>query len=306
MMEALLEVREVSKVYPVRKGLFKKEPFYALRGVSLSVRRSEILGVVGESGSGKTTLGKVILRLERPSEGEIFFSGRDIFSLGKEYTKEVAVVFQDPRNSLNPRMKVEEIVEEPLIVHGIKNRKERVREALSRVQLPEEFLKRKPDDLSGGQRQRVAIARAIVLKPSLIVADEPTASLDVSVQWEILRLFMSLKEEGIAFLFITHDIRVIEKIADRVAVIYGGALMELGKKKDVLEKPMHPYTKFLLSNVPVRHPKMRKEDSFTEVEYEIPKEGCPFAPRCSDYTEECSKSVRRSELNGRIVYCNLY
>ncbi len=306
MMDTLLEIREVSKVYPLRRGFFKKEPFYALRNFTLSVRRSEIVGVVGESGSGKTTLGKLILRLEKPTEGEIRFEGSDIFQLGKSYTKMVSVVFQDPRNSLNPRMRVEEIIEEPLLVHGFRERRRILREALQRVQLPEEFLRRKPEDLSGGQRQRVAIARAIVLKPKLIVADEPTASLDVSVQLEILKLFERLREEGIAFLFITHDIRVIEKIADMVAVVYGGMLMEFGRKEDVLGKPLHPYTKFLLSNVPVKDPRMREEDSFMEMEYEVPKEGCPFSPRCPNYMEECSQGVRRSEVDGRIVTCNLY
>ncbi len=305
-MNTLLEVREVSKVYNIRKGFFGKKPFYALRGVSLDIKRAEILGIVGESGSGKTTLGKLVLRLEKPTSGSILYEGSDIFKMGRAYTKEVSVVFQDPRSSLNPRMKVKEIIEEPLLVHRIRNRKKIVEDALEKVQLGREFLERKPDDLSGGQRQRVAIARALVLKPKLIVADEPTASLDVSVQWEILKLFQSLKEEGIAFMFITHDIRVIEKIADRTAVIYGGMLMEIGTKEDVLSKPLHPYTKFLLSNVPVRHPKMRREDSYTEIEYEIPPKGCPFAPRCPDYMKECSEKVRRVELNGRIVNCNLY
>ena len=305
-MSALLEIEKVSKVYPVKKGLFKREDFYALRDVSLSLGRAEVLGVVGESGSGKTTLGKLVLRLEKPTRGRILMEGVDVFSLGKEYTRRVSVVFQDPRNSLNPRMKVEEIIEEPLVVHGFKDRKKRVKEAIDKVRLDDSFLGRKPDDLSGGQRQRVAIARAIVLEPDLIVADEPTASLDVSVQSEILKLFEELKDDGIAFIFITHDIRVVEKIADRLAVVYGGMLMELGSKDDVLRSPMHPYTKFLLSNVPVRHPRERREESYTEVEYTVPHQGCPFAPRCPDYMEECSKSVRRYELNGRIVNCNLY
>ena len=305
-MSRLLEIDRVSKAYPVRRGLFRRDHFYALRDVSLSVDRSEILGVVGESGSGKTTLGKLVLRLERPTSGRILFGGRDVFSMGKEYTRKVSVVFQDPRSSLNPRMKVREIVEEPLVVHGVGERRKKVREVIEKVKLEESFLERKPDDLSGGQRQRVAIARAIVLDPDLIVADEPTASLDVSVQAEILKLFEELKKEGIAFVFITHDIRVVERIADRVAVIYGGMLMEMGRKEEVLRSPLHPYTRFLLSNVPVRHPRERREESYAEIEYDIPKKGCPFAPRCPDYTQECSEKVRRSELNGRIVNCNLY
>ena len=305
-MDTVLRVRNLTKVFRVKKGLFRREPFYALSGISLDVRRGEVLGVVGESGSGKTTLGKIVLRLERPTSGEVLFEGRDIFSLGKEYTRMVSVVFQDPRNSLNPRMRVKEIVEEPLLVHGEKERERKVMEAISRVMLDPELASRKPDDLSGGQRQRVAIARAIVLKPKLIVADEPTASLDVSVREEILKLFRSLREEGISFIFITHDMRVIEKIADRVAVIYGGRLMEIGEKEEVLKSPLHPYTRFLLSNVPVKHPRERRETEVEEIEYDIPKEGCPFAPRCPEYREECSSLVRRSQLDGRVVYCNLY
>ncbi len=305
-MDTILQVKDLTKVYRIRKGLFRREPFYALKGVTLSLRRGEVLGVVGESGSGKTTLGKVILRLERPTSGSVLFEGKDIFSLGKEYTREVSVVFQDPRNSLNPRMRVKEIVEEPLLVHGERDRSKKVREALERVALDPSLMERKPDDLSGGQRQRVAIARAIVLRPRIIVADEPTASLDVSVQHEVLKLFRSLKEEGIAFIFITHDIRVIDKIADRVVVIYGGRIMEVGEKDEILRKPLHPYTRFLLSNVPVRHPRERKPADFQEIEYEVPREGCPFAPRCPDYMEECSSEVRRAELDGRVVYCNLY
>ena len=305
-MSKLLEIHRASKVYPVKKGLLRRESFYALKEVSLSVDRSEILGVVGESGSGKTTLGKLVLRLERPTSGRVLLEGKDIFSMGKEYTRRVSVVFQDPRGSLNPRMRVKEIVEEPLVVHGIVERNKKVMDVIEKVRLEKNFLERKPEDLSGGQRQRVAIARAIVLEPDLIVADEPTASLDVSVQAEILKLFEELKKEGIAFIFITHDIRVVEKIADRVAVIYGGMLMELGRKEEVLRSPLHPYTKFLLSNVPVRHPREREEDSFTEVEYEIPQKGCPFAPRCPDYMDDCSERVRRYEINGRIVNCNLH
>lgn len=305
-MSALLEVREVTKAYRIKKGLFGRRFFYALKGVSVDINKSEILGVVGESGSGKTTLGKIVLRLEEPTQGKVLFRGEDVFRLGKVYTRKVSVVFQDPRSSLNPRMKVREILEEPLLVHGIDNREDKVRKAMERVQLPVDFLERKPEDLSGGQRQRVAIARAIILKPELIVADEPTASLDVSVQLEILGLFMGLRDEGISFLFITHDIRVVERIADRVAVIYGGMLMELGSKEKVLKEPLHPYTKFLLSNVPVRHPRERKEEDYREVIYEVPERGCPFAPRCPNYMEECSESVRRVQVDGRSVNCNLY
>jgi peptide/nickel transport system ATP-binding protein len=306
MSDSLLEVSDLTKSYRIRKGLFKRERFYALRGVSLSVKRGEILGVVGESGSGKTTLGKLILRLERPDRGKILFEGRDIWDMGKEYTARVSVVFQDPRSSLNPRMKVGEIIEEPLRVHGIGGRKDKIISAIRSVYLNEEFLERKPDDLSGGQRQRVAIARAIVLEPDLLIADEPTASLDVSVQREILDLFLELKKRGLSLIFITHDIRVVEKISDRIAVIFGGMIMEMGDVRGVLKDPLHPYTRFLLGNVPVRHPSMRSATDVVEFPQEIPKEGCPFRHRCPEATEECGGELRRVELNGRIVTCLLY
>ncbi len=306
MMENLLEIRDLQKIYRIKKGFFSKRDFYALRGVTLDLKKGEILGIVGESGSGKTTLAKVVLRLERPEGGMVTFKGRNIFSQGKDYTRHVSVVFQDPRASLNPRMTVREILEEPLLVHGIGDRERRVKSVLETVQLGPEFLERKPEDLSGGQRQRVAIARALILEPEIIVSDEPTASLDVSVQSEILGLFLNLKKQGFSIIFITHDIRVVEKISDRIAVFYGGMIMEMGDKEGVLSNPLHPYTRFLLGNVPVRHPSERREEDFVETSHEIPQRGCPFNPRCPEVLEECQREVRRAEINGRIVTCNLY
>ncbi len=306
-MEEILKVENLTKVYKVKAGFFRKKDFYALKGVSLNLKKGEILCIVGESGSGKSTLGKIILRLEKPTEGKVLYKDKDIFKWGKEYTRRVSVVFQDPRSSLNPRMKVKEILEEPLIVHRIKNRQEKITDALEKVHLEEELLEKRPLQLSGGQAQRVAIARAIILEPEIVVADEPTASLDVSIQEEILELFTELNKKGLSFIFITHDIRVVEKIADRVAVIYAGVLMELGKKEAVLKNPKHPYTMFLLENVPVKHPReRRKELKIEEEEYEIPDKGCPFYPRCSYATDECKKIFRRVDLNGRFVACNLY
>ena len=305
-MREVLKVESLSKVFFRKKGIFRKEPFYALRDVSFSLGEGEILGLVGESGSGKSTIAKIIVRLEKPTEGSVYLMGKEARSFGKEYTKYVSIVFQDPRTSLNPRMKVKDIISEPLEVHRVPNKEERVRDLLKKVHLSEELAQRKPEDLSGGQRQRVAIARALALNPKVVVADEPTASLDASVRVGILELFLNLKEDGISTLLITHDMRVIERVADRVGVLYGGRLFELGNKEEVLNSPMHPYTKFLLSSVPVKHPKDRKPVDLEEAPQSIPQEGCPFVPRCSEAKSECEYTLRRVRIDGRIVQCNLY
>ncbi|MFN3976322.1 MAG: oligopeptide/dipeptide ABC transporter ATP-binding protein [Aquificaceae bacterium] len=303
MKEALLSLENISKSFTI--GLFKKKTIRAVKEVSLSIGYGEIFSLVGESGSGKSTIGKLILRLERPDEGKIFFEGKDPFKMGKEYTRAVSAVFQDPRTSLNPRMKVWEIVEEPLLVHGFSKRKEKVVEALQKSGLGEEFLERKPDSLSGGQRQRVAIARAIVLKPKLIVADEPTSSLDMSYRAGILDLFLKLREENISTLLITHDLRAVERIGDKVAVLYRGRLMEVGRAQEVLKKPLHPYTQYLISTMPVKHPSQRRESV-----YEFPEEGwegaCPFLPQCRYRLAECKEGVKEVVVDGRILSCNLY
>ncbi len=302
----LLEIKEISKVFSNKRGIFKREEIHALREVSLSIYEGEVLGLVGESGSGKSTLGKLILRLEDPTKGIIMFKGENIYKIGKEYSKHVSVVFQDPRSSLNPRMKIKEIIEEPLKIHKIRNRNEKIKEALKLVALPEEFLEKKPEQLSGGQRQRVAIARAIVLEPKLIVADEPTSSLDVATQMEIISLIKLLKEKGIAFLFITHDLRIIKKISDRIAVLYNGMLMELGNTMEIFEEPMHPYTKYLLASLPAEHPSKRGEVEIEEIEAVYSGRGCPFLPKCLLKIEECSQTLRRKYINGRFIACNLY
>ncbi|NPB07077.1 MAG: ABC transporter ATP-binding protein [Aquificae bacterium] len=306
-MEELLSVENLTKTYRVKRGLFKTEEVRALRGVSFTLFSGEVLALVGESGSGKSTVGKIVLRLEKPTGGRVLFMGRDAFKWDRAYTRLVSVVFQDPRSSLNPRMTVYEIVKEPLVVHRVKNADERVREVIRRVGLSEELLYEKPPRLSGGQAQRVAVARAVVLEPKLVVADEPTASLDLSVQAEVINLFKELNEKGIAFLFITHDVRVVEKVAHRVAVLYAGLLMELGPKEKVLKRPLHPYTRLLLESVPARHPRLRRPvEGLEEEEFTVPEQGCPFLPRCKEALPECSRTVRRVEVDDRAVFCNLY
>ncbi len=302
----LLSVKGVTKVFHNRRGIFKKEDIYALKDIDLEIYEGEILGLVGESGSGKTTLGRIILRLHHPEKGKVYLKGEDIFSMGREFCKRVSVIFQDPRTSLNPRMTVREIIEEPLKIHGYDRREERVKEALEMVKLPLSFMDKKPEELSGGQRQRVAIARAIVLQPDLIIADEPTSSLDVATQIEIINLIKSLKEKGISFLFITHDLRTVRNISDRIAVLYHGTIMEIGRTNEIFENPLHPYTKYLLSSLPVSHPSKRGEVESVEVEDRIPEKGCPFYYRCPLKMEECAETLRRNDIDGRYVACNLY
>ncbi|MDW8294171.1 MAG: ABC transporter ATP-binding protein [Aquificaceae bacterium] len=302
MREELLRIEKLSKLFTL--GLFFKRQVWALREVSFEVKRGEIFALVGESGSGKSTAGKVILRLEKPTSGSVLFEGKDPFRMGKEYTSLVSAVFQDPRASLNPRMKVRDILEEPLLVHGEKDRREKAVRALQKAGLDVNFLERKPENLSGGQRQRVAIARAIVLNPKLLVADEPTSSLDMSYRAGILELFSKLKGEGISTLLITHDLRAVERIGDRVGVLYRGRLVEVGPAMDVLKKPLHPYTQYLISTMPVRHPSLRREygEDFSE-DFEAL---CPFFSRCKQRLKECEEGVKEVRIDGRVVSCNLY
>lgn len=302
-MSSLLTFRDVSKLFLL--GLFKKRRVWALKGLTFEVKRGEVFALVGESGSGKTTAGKIVLRLEEPTQGEVLLDGKPIHAYGKEYTRKVSMVFQDPRASLNPRLRVREIVEEPLVVHGIKDRKERVLRALRLAGLDESFLERKPESLSGGQRQRVAIARAIVLEPELIVADEPTASLDMSYRAGILELFKDLSKRGVSVLLITHDIRSVQRIANRVGVLYKGVLLEAGTKEEVLKNPLHPYTQYLLSSVPARHPSERKTYPLEEYEQEG-EYACPFFARCEKRLPECAQRLREVVFDGRFLRCNLY
>ncbi|WP_448587765.1 ABC transporter ATP-binding protein [Thermocrinis sp.] len=302
---SLLVVEKASKAYKLHSGFFGTKKFYALRDVSLKVEPGEVLALVGESGSGKTTLGKLVLRLEKPTEGEIFFEGRDISKFGKEYTTQVSAVFQDPASSLNPRMSVKEILEEPLIAHGYRDRESRVLRALSEAGLSDEYLHRRSTELSGGQKQRVAIARATVLEPRLIVADEPTASLDASLRKGILDLFLRLKPKGISILLITHDVRSVEYTADKVAVLYKGRLLEWGLKDRVLKTPLHPYTKYLIQNIPADHPSQRKTPQVSEAQVEV-EELCPFYPLCEHRMDECRVELREAFIDGRFVCCNIY
>jgi len=308
----LLKVENLSKKFLIKKTIFKKEYFKAVDRVSFSVDHNQVLGIVGESGSGKSTIGRLVLKLIEKDEGKIIFEGRDIYEMSGYYEKlfrrETSVIFQDPRTSLNPRFKVYQIVEEPLIVHKFpkKEREKKVLEAVEDAGLDSSFLDRYPSELSGGQRQRVAIARAVVLQPKLIIADEPTSALDVSVQLQIIRLIKKLKEEkGISFLFISHDLNVVGMLSDKILVLYRGKIMEKGDAKSILKNPLHPYTKILLESLPPDHPKNRKDlRSIPEIYREEIEGGCVFYSRCPVATQECMKEPAYRTIDNREVYCH--
>ncbi|MEM1584387.1 MAG: ABC transporter ATP-binding protein [Nitrososphaerota archaeon] len=321
-MENILVVDNVKKYFPIEKSfierIFSKEKTYvkAVDGVSFKVLRGEVLGLVGESGSGKTTTGLMVVGLTKPTYGRILFDGADIASLSsrelRQLRKKIQMVFQDPMASLNPRMKIGEAVEEPLRIHGIgsaKERREMVSEALQKVGLSPSFMDRFPHELSGGQRQRVVIARAIILKPELIVADEPVAMVDVSVRAQILDLLLSLKKEyGLTYIFITHDLSAASYVCDRIAVMYLGKIVELANTDELFDNPMHPYTKALISAVPVPDPRLRREKFIPSGEIPSPinpPEGCRFHTRCPYAIESCRKNEPTLEeiLRDHFVAC---
>ncbi len=253
-----LEFKKVTKIFKLRKGFFKVKEIKALDNVSFSISSGEFFSLVGETGSGKTTAGRIVLRLLKPDSGQVLWNDKDIFKMKKselkEYRRKVQVVFQNPYTSFNPLMKIGEIIEEPLIIHKMgdkQSRLKRVKEVLDLVKLPESFINRYPDQLSGGQRQRVAIARAVAVNPELIVADEPVSALDVSIQAQIVNLFLKLhKEMGLTFLFIAHDLNLVKHLSDKVAVLYKGKIVDYGETEKVFSSPTHPFTRELLESVP--------------------------------------------------------
>ena len=304
----LLELKNISVAY-FGSFLFKRKPFFALKNISFSVNYRESVTILGESGSGKTTLGRLTVRLVKPTEGKVFLKGRNIFSYGKEYTRKVSMVFQNPREALNPRYSVWGAVEEPLLVHGIKNRKEIVEKVLTSVDIEEKLWFRKTYQLSGGQKQRVAIARALALNPLLIVADEPTSALDLSMAYEILELFKKLKHKQ-SLIFITHDVRMGTKVGEKIILLLGGRILEISPVKEFLEKPLHPYGVFLLNNLPVESPYKRK-GNLKGMELEtLRDEGCPFRINCPYNHEKCKlfppERIVKVENGERRVWCWIY
>jgi peptide/nickel transport system ATP-binding protein len=293
----LVEVRNLVKHFPIEGS---DDVVRAVDGVSFSIFRGETLGLVGESGCGKSTVGRCLLRLIEPSTGEISFEGRDVLSLGKtelrELRREMQIVFQDPYASLNPRMRVSDIVGEPLAIHKIgtkKERQDRVAELLRRVGLDPTYSRRYPHEFSGGQRQRIGVARTLALNPKLIVADEPVSALDVSVQAQVVNLLQDLQEEfGLTYLFISHGLAVVEHISTRVAVMYLGRIVEIASAVELYARPLHPYTQALLSAIPVPDPHRKRKRVVLQGDVPTPinpPSGCRFRTRCPIAIDECAQ-----------------
>jgi oligopeptide transport system ATP-binding protein len=322
--EPLLEVKNVKKYFPIRAGIFRRTVGYikAVDDITFHIEKGETLGLVGESGCGKSTTGATILRLEDVTEGTIAFKGKSIFSLDKKESKQmcrnIQIIFQDPYSSLNPRMNVTDIVGEPLALHGlVKNRKEKyqkVKEIFEKVGITEEQMKRYPHEFSGGQRQRIGIARAIAVNPDLIVADEPVSALDVSIQAQVINLLQDLQKEfGLTYLFIAHDLSVVEHISDRIAVMYLGKIVEVAQKDVLYNNPMHPYTKSLIESVPIADPKLARKKKRKVLQGDVPSpsnppQGCRFHTRCPKVMEICKheEPIFKDYGDEHFVACHLY
>ncbi len=298
----IVRVEGLVKYFPIQRGFFRTKDLmvHAVDGVDLEILKGETLGLVGESGCGKSTLARLILRLEKPTGGRILFEGQDISALRdrqmKQVRRKMQVIFQDPYSSLNPRRTVRNTIMEPLVIHRVGNgfeRLEKVKSLMNEVGLRPEYLDRYPHEFSGGQRQRIGIARALALNPSLIIADEPVSSLDVSIRSQVLNLMEDLQEKyDLTYLFISHDLSVVEHISDRIAVMYLGKIVELGPKDRIYENTLHPYTEALLSAVPIPNPDAKGERIILEGDVPSPinpPSGCRFHPRCWLRIETCSR-----------------
>ena len=321
VMEKIVSLKNVSKTFPVGKSLLGKPTkfVHAVNNVSFDVFEGETFSIVGESGCGKSTTGRLINHLLTPDSGEIWFMGKEISKISQDamrpLRKDMQMIFQDPAGSLDPRMRVAELIEEPLLIHtdmSVEERMKVVNELLGIVGLSAKHAKRYPHEFSGGQKQRIGIARALTVNPKLVIADEPISALDVSIQAQVLNLLHRLQEEyKLTYVFISHDLSVVEMISDRIAVMYLGFVVETAPKEKLYARPAHPYTEALLSAVPIPDPTLQKERIILEGDIpstiDLPA-GCPFAARCKRYTKACLE--RRPETKeiepGHFVACHLY
>lgn len=319
MSESLLKVEHVVKHFPIHGGLFSRQvaSVKAVSDISFELKKGETLGLVGESGCGKSTLGRCLIRLIEPTSGKIFFNGEDITTVDndrmRDLRRKMQIIFQDPYASLNPRMTIGAILEEPLVIHNLypneKERKERVAELIKLVGLRPEHLTRYPHEFSGGQRQRVGIARALAVNPEIIICDEPVSALDVSIQAQVINLLMELQQKlGLTYIFIAHDLKVVEHVSTKVAVMYLGQIVEMATADELYKNPQHPYTKALLSAIPIPDPKPRPERIILtgDVPSPIaPPPGCYFNPRCPMASAECkmTKPELVEKSKGHFVSC---
>ncbi|MBO7388974.1 MAG: ATP-binding cassette domain-containing protein [Oscillospiraceae bacterium] len=316
MSDNILEVEHLKQYFPIRTGFFETKPLKAVDDVSFSIKPGETLGLVGESGCGKTTVGRSIIRIYKPTDGKVTFDGEEITDKNiLKMRRKMQMVFQDPYSSLNPRMTVEDIIGEPLDVHKMyktkAERREKVLSLMETVGLKPDHASRYAHEFSGGQRQRIGIARALAVDPKFIICDEPVSALDVSIQAQVINMFEDLQKElGVAYLFIAHDLLVVQHISNRIAVMYLGHMVELADANELMDNPVHPYTESLLSAVPIPDPKTARAKQRIVLEGDVPSPlnmpaGCPFRTRCRYATEECA--ARCPELtdrgNGHLVAC---
>ena len=317
-VENLIEVKNLKEYFNINTGMFSSKPLKAVDDVSFAIRKGETLGLVGESGCGKTTVGRTLLHLYKPTAGEIWFKGKQIVTKQDiaEFRKKTAMVFQDPYSSLNPRMTVSDIIGEPLDIHKLyankQEREEKILALMDKVGLNSEHASRYAHEFSGGQRQRIGIARSLATNPEFVVCDEPVSALDVSIQAQVINMFDDLQREmDLTYLFIAHDLLVVRHISDRIAVMYLGKLVELADAKEIYDHPLHPYSKSLMSAVPVPDPKVARANQRVVLSGDIPSplnapSGCPFRTRCPYACDACAESMPElKELSsGHFVACH--